>query len=50
MYSSLNPGGFRSENCNFMDPESIQVTCGILLLDLGKLVCVEGFFVVVVVF
>ena len=34
-----------------MDPESIRVTCGILLLDLGKLVCVEGFlFVVVVVF
>lgn len=32
-----------------MDPESIRVTCGILLLDLGKLVCVEVFFIVVVV-
>ena len=41
----FKPGCFRSENCNFMDPESIWVTCGILLFDLGKSVCVEGLFV-----
>ena len=40
----FKPGCFRSENCNFMDPESIWVTFGILLFDLGKSVCVEGFF------
>lgn len=41
----MNPGGFRSEKCNFPEPESIQVTRGILLLGLRKSVCIGLFFV-----